>query len=140
MADDQVKFNLAVSLHSAIDETRSKLMPINNKNNLADLLESLQYWYQKTKRKITFEYVVFKGYNDTEKEIDALVTYCKKVPSKVNLITYNNIGDEEFQSADKNIIEQYVRTLEKNSIIAKVRKSRGDDIDAACGQLANKMD
>ncbi len=140
MANDEVKFNLAVSLHSAIDEIRSKLMPINDKNNLADLLASLQYWYQKTKRKITFEYVVFKGYNDTQNDINALVAYCKKVPSKVNLITYNNIGDEEFQSADGKIIQQYVKTLEANNIIAKVRKSRGDDIDAACGQLANKMD
>ena len=140
MADDGVKFNLAVSLHSAIDEVRSKLMPINNTNNLASLLDSLQYWYQKTKQKITFEYVVFKGFNDKQKDIDALVAYCKKVPSKVNLITYNNIGDEEFQSADSKIIEHYVKILEANDIIAKVRKSRGDDIDAACGQLANKMD
>ncbi len=140
MADDDVKFNLAVSLHSAINEVRSKLMPINDKSNLEDLLEALQYWYQKTKQKITFEYVVFKGFNDKKKDIDALVSYCKKVPSKVNLITYNNIGDAEYQSADGEIIEQYVQILEANNIIAKVRKSRGDDIDAACGQLANKME
>ncbi len=140
MADDDVKFNLAVSLHSAIDEVRSALMPINNKNNLEDLLDSLQYWYQKTKRKITFEYVVFKNYNDKLKDIDALVAYCKKIPSKVNLITYNTIGEEAFQTADKGVIHQYVKILEANAIIVNVRKSRGDDIDAACGQLANKMD
>ncbi len=140
MADDGVKFNLAVSLHSAINEVRSKLMPINDKSNLEDLLDALQYWYQKTKQKITFEYVVFKGFNDRKTDIDALVSYCKKVPSKVNLITYNNIGDAEYQSADGEIIEQYVQILEANNIIAKVRKSRGDDIDAACGQLANKME
>jgi len=140
MADDEVKFNLAVSLHSAIDEVRSALMPINEKNNLADLLESLQYWYNKTKRKITFEYVVFKNYNDKRKDIDALVDYCKKIPSKVNLITYNTIGEEEFQTADKRVIDQYVKILESKGIVANIRKSRGDDIDAACGQLANKMD
>lgn len=139
MADDEVKFNLAVSLHSAIDETRSKLMPINDKNNLASLLESLQYWYQKTKRKITFEYVVFKDYNDTQKDIDALINFCRKVPSKVNLITYNSIDGEDFQTAKKSVIDQYVTNLETNGIIAKIRKSRGDDIDAACGQLANKL-
>ncbi len=139
MADDEVKFNLAVSLHSAINEVRSTLMPINEKNNLEDLLEALQYWYQKTKKKITFEYVVFKNHNDKQKDIDALVNYCKKIPSKVNLITYNTIGEEEFKTADKEVIDQYVRVLEANNIIAKVRKSRGDDIDAACGQLANKI-
>ncbi len=139
MADDNVKFNLAVSLHSAIDEIRSRLMPINEKNNLADLLESLQYWYDKTKKQITFEYVVFKDHNDKQKDMDALVRYCKKVPSKVNLITYNTIGEEEFQTASKAVIDQYVRTLEKNGITAMIRRSRGDDIDAACGQLANKL-
>ncbi|MCF6350014.1 MAG: 23S rRNA (adenine(2503)-C(2))-methyltransferase RlmN [Flavobacteriaceae bacterium] len=139
MADDGVKFNLAVSLHAAINEIRSRLMPINDTNNLEDLLDSLQYWYEKTKRKITFEYVVFKEFNDTQKDINALVKYCKQIPSKVNLITYNNIGDEEYQAADRKIIEQYVKTLETNNIIVKVRRSRGDDIAAACGQLANKM-
>ena len=139
MADEEVKFNLAVSLHSAIDEVRSRLMPINDKNNLADLLESLQYWYEKTNRKITFEYVVFKDHNDKQKDIDALVSYCKKIPSKVNLITYNTIGEEEFQTADKSVVNQYVKVLESHGIVAVIRRSRGDDIDAACGQLANKL-
>jgi 23S rRNA (adenine2503-C2)-methyltransferase len=140
MADDNVKFNLAVSLHSAIDEIRSKLMPINEKNNLESLMDSLQYWYQKTKRKITFEYLVLKGYNDRPEDIKALVKYCKKIPSKVNIITYNAIEGEPFQPADKKIVDRYVKELEINNIIAKVRKSRGDDIDAACGQLANKLE
>ena len=140
MADEDVKFNLAVSLHSAIDEVRSKLMPINDTNNLASLLESLQYWYEKTKRKITFEYVVFKDHNDKQKDIDALVRYCKQIPSKVNLITYNTIGEEEFQTADKSVIDVYVKNLEFNGIIVNIRRSRGDDIDAACGQLANKLE
>ncbi len=140
MADEQVKFNLAVSLHSAIDEVRSKLMPINDKNNLASLLESLQYWYEKTQRRITFEYVVFKNHNDRQVDINALIDYCKKIPSKVNLITYNTIGEEEFQTADKQVIQKYVKHLEQNGIVVNIRRSRGDDIDAACGQLANKME
>lgn len=140
MADDEVKFNLAVSLHSAIDKVRSKLMPINDKNNLETLMESLQYWYQKTKRKITFEYLVLKDYNDRPEDIKALVRYCKKIPSKVNIIMYNAIEGEPFQPAKKEIVEQYVKELETNGITAKIRKSRGDDIDAACGQLANKLE
>lgn len=138
LADDEVKFNLAVSLHSAIDEVRSAMMPINEKSNLSELLESLQYWYVKTKKKITFEYVVWKGINDKKKDIDALVDYCKKIPSKVNLIEYNAIEEAGFQQADAKAIDYYVRTLEKNNITVNVRKSRGKDIDAACGQLANK--
>lgn len=138
MADDEVKFKLAVSLHSAIDEVRSSMMPINDSSNLAELLEALQYWYQRTKKKITFEYVVWKGVNDKQKDIDALVAYCKKVPSKVNLIEYNAIEEGGFEQAEPEVINQYVRELEKNNITVKIRKSRGQDIDAACGQLANK--
>lgn len=138
LADDEVKFNLAVSLHSAIDEVRSKMMPINEKSNLAELLDSLQYWYAKTQKRVTFEYVVWKGINDKKKDIEALVNYCKKIPSKVNLIEYNAIDGDGFQQADAKAIEYYVRELERNNIIVNVRRSRGKDIDAACGQLANK--
>ncbi len=138
LADDEVKFNLAVSLHSAIDEVRSKMMPINDKSTLADLLQSLQYWYAKTNRMITFEYVVWKGINDKKKDIDALVTYCKKVPSKVNLIEYNAIEEDGFVQADEAAVAYYQRELERNNITVNIRHSRGKDIDAACGQLANK--
>ncbi|MCK0130461.1 23S rRNA (adenine(2503)-C(2))-methyltransferase RlmN [Flavobacteriaceae bacterium F08102] len=138
LADDGVKFNLAVSLHSAIDEVRSKLMPINEKSNLAELLASLQYWYEKTNKIITFEYVVWEGINDTKKDAVALVKFCKKVPSKVNLIEYNAIDDGEFQQANPEAIQMYVNTLEAHNIVVNVRRSRGKDIDAACGQLANK--
>ncbi len=138
LADDEVKFNLAVSLHSAIDEIRSKMMPINEKSNLAELLESLQYWYAKTGRRITFEYVVWKSINDKKKDAEALAEYCKKVPSKVNLIEYNAIDDGEFQQANPEAIDLYIRILEANGIVVNVRRSRGKDIDAACGQLANK--
>ena len=138
LADENLKVNLALSLHSAIEETRNNIMPFSSKFSLNDIKESLNYWYSKTKRKITFEYIVWKGINDTKKDIDSLVSYCKSIPSKVNIIEYNSIGDEDFKSANNNIIEQYKRALEKNKITVTIRRSRGKDIDAACGQLANK--
>jgi 23S rRNA (adenine2503-C2)-methyltransferase len=138
MADDGVKFNLAVSLHDAINETRSAIMPINETNPLEELAEALKYWYKKTKRKVTYEYVVWKGINDTPEHVQALAKFCKHIPCKVNLIEYNPIDDGEFQQALPEAIQLYQTTLERNGIIARIRKSRGKDIDAACGQLANK--
>ncbi len=138
MADDDVKFKLAVSLHSAIDEVRTSIMPFNETFPLTDLRESLVYWYAKTKNRITYEYVVWNGINDKKKDVDALIEFCKFAPSKVNLIEYNPIDDGEFQQADVQAIDMYVRMLEKNNITVTVRRSRGKDIDAACGQLANK--
>ena len=138
MADEEVKFNLAVSLHSAIDEVRTKIMPFNEHFPLKDLRESLEYWYAKTGKQITYEYVVWKDINDRTEDIDALVKFCKYVPSKVNLIEYNPIDDGEFQQAPDAAINAYVNALERNNITVTVRRSRGKDIDAACGQLANK--
>ncbi|NJN41985.1 MAG: 23S rRNA (adenine(2503)-C(2))-methyltransferase RlmN [Flammeovirgaceae bacterium] len=138
LADDKVKFNLAVSLHSAINKTRSSLMPINEKNSLEELSEALEYWYSKTKKKVTYEYVVWKGINDTRTDAEALLEFCKKVPSKVNLIEYNAIGDENFQQAEEEVLDMYKDVLEKHGITTRIRKSRGKDIDAACGQLANR--
>jgi len=138
MADDDVKFNLAVSLHSAIDEVRTSIMPFNATFPLKGLKESLEYWYAKTKRKISYEYVVWNGINDSKKDIDALVDFCKHVPCKVNIIEYNPIDDGQFQQASKAAIDNYINALEKNRIVVNVRRSRGKDIDAACGQLANK--
>ena len=138
MADDKVKFKLAVSLHSATNETRNSIMPFNEKMDLKKLLDSLIYWYNKTKSIITYEYVIWKGINDSEKDIEALINFCKKAPSKVNLIQYNSINDTNFVQASDSVINEYVRRLEKNKISVTIRKSRGQDIDAACGQLANK--
>ena len=138
LADDEVKFKLAVSLHSAIDEIRSRIMPFSANFPLSELRESLEYWYHKTKSKITYEYVVWKGINDNKESVDALVKFCKYVPCKVNLIEYNPIDDEEFQQASDESINAYINALAANDIVAKVRRSRGKDIDAACGQLANK--
>ncbi len=138
MADDEVKFKLAVSLHSAVEEIRNEIMPFTKNFPLTDLRESLEYWYRKTKSKVTYEYVVWKGINDDKKSIDALVKFCKYVPCKVNLIEYNPIDDGMFQQASEEATNAYITALEKNNIVAKVRRSRGKDIDAACGQLANK--
>ena len=138
LADDEVKFKLAVSLHSAIDEIRSRIMPFSANFPLSELRESLEYWYHKTKSKITYEYVVWKGINDNKASVDALVKFCKYVPCKVNLIEYNPIDDGEFQQASEESINEYIKALAANDIVAKVRRSRGKDIDAACGQLANK--
>lgn len=138
MADDNPKFNLAVSLHAALNETRSSIMPINDTNSLEELADALQYWYQKTKSKVTYEYVVWKGVNDSPEHAQALLKFAKIVPSKVNLIEYNPIDEGEFQQADEAVLDMYMHLLESNGITTRIRKSRGKDIDAACGQLANK--
>ncbi|MBT8259705.1 MAG: 23S rRNA (adenine(2503)-C(2))-methyltransferase RlmN [Bacteroidia bacterium] len=138
MADDDVKFNLAVSLHSAIDKVRTSIMPFNETFPLEELREAIVHWYAKTKRRVTYEYVVWEGVNDRQKDIDALVKFCKHVPCKVNLIEYNPIDDGDFKQASQDIINNYIQKLERNRIVVNVRRSRGKDIDAACGQLANK--
>ncbi len=138
MADDGVKFKLAVSLHSAIDEVRTSIMPFNATFPLSDLRDALIYWYEKTKNRITYEYVVWEGINDKRKDVDALVQFCKFAPSKVNIIEYNPIDDGQFQQANVAAIDMYQKVLEDNNITVTVRRSRGKDIDAACGQLANK--
>lgn len=138
MADDEVKFKLAVSLHCAVEEIRNQIMPFSKNFPLTELRDALQYWYRKTKSKVTYEYVVWKGINDNKTAIDALVKFCKQVPCKVNLIEYNPIDDGAFQQASPESVDAYIKALEANGIVAKVRRSRGKDIDAACGQLANK--
>ena len=138
MADDGVQFNLAVSLHTAIQETREQIMPFAKNFPLVDLLDSLKYWHDKTGKIVTYEYVVWEGINDNMEHIRALVDFCKQVPSKVNLIEYNAIGEDAFRQARPEIINQYMEFLSASHITATVRRSRGKDIDAACGQLANK--
>ena len=138
MADENVKFKLAVSLHSAVDSIRTSIMPFNEKMNLFELKLALKYWYKKTKKIITYEYIVWKGINDTIEDANALVDFCKFAPSKVNLIQYNSIDDNKFSQASKENIDLYQRILEENNINVTIRRSRGQDIDAACGQLANK--
>jgi len=138
MADDNIKFNLAISLHSAIESTRNEIMPFSKSFPLIQLIKSLEYWYKKTKRKVTFEYLIWKGINDNFEHINALVKICKRVPSKVNLIEYNSIDDPRFSKADELWVNNYLIVLKENKVSASVRRSRGKDIQAACGQLANK--
>lgn len=139
MADDGVRFNLAVSLHSAVPSTRSSIMPINDTNSLDELADALKYWYRLTRSKVTYEYVVWKGINDREEDVQALLRFSQHIPCKVNLIEYNPVDDGKFEQADPAIINRYIDVLEHHGITTRVRRSRGKDIDAACGQLANKF-
>ena len=138
MADDNVKLNLAISLHTALEKTRNKVMPFSKSFPIKELVDSLEYWYKKIKRKITFEYLIWKEINDDFEHINALVSICKRIPSKVNIIEYNDTDNSMFRNADDKWINNYVTTLKENRIPVSVRRSRGKDIDAACGQLANK--
>lgn len=138
LADDEVKFNLALSLHAADNEKRSALMPINDSNSIEELVSALNYFYTKTKNRITFEYILFDGLNETEKDAALLVQLCKKTHAKVNIIEYNKIDEADFQKSKEAQREKFISILERESVVAKVRRSRGKDIDAACGQLANK--
>ena len=138
MADEEVKFKLAVSLHSAIDEVRTSIMPFNRNLPLSELRSALEYWYQKTRSRITYEYVIWKGINDNDEAINALIKFSRFAPSKVNIIEYNPIDDGDFQQADPAILNRYKTKLEEADITVTIRHSRGKDIDAACGQLANK--
>jgi 23S rRNA (adenine2503-C2)-methyltransferase len=138
LADEELKVKLAVSLHSAIEEKRNQIMPFSAKFPLTEIMESLQHWYRKTRSEITFEYCVWKNINDKDEDIKALIKFCKKVPSKVNIIQYNPVGEGKYDEKNVEAEEKYVYELEKAGITVVIRKSRGSDIDAACGQLANK--
>lgn len=138
LADEDLNVKLAVSLHSAIDSIRTQIMPFNAQLNLKELRTALEYWYSVTKSRITYEYVVWEGINDTSADIQALINFCKFAPAKINLIEYNPIDDGTFVQAPEAVVEAYVHALEKHGITVTVRRSRGLDIDAACGQLANK--
>ncbi|MBC2838959.1 23S rRNA (adenine(2503)-C(2))-methyltransferase RlmN [Robiginitalea sp. SC105] len=138
MADEGPRFNLAVSLHSAIDRTRSSIMPFNETFPLADLREAIAYWYSQTGSRVTYEYVVWEGINDQPEDVAALLEFCRAAPCKVNLIEYNPIGDDGFRQAPEPALNAYIDALENAGITVTVRRSRGKDIDAACGQLANK--
>lgn len=138
LGDDQVKFNLALSLHAANDEKRNKIMDINETNNLAILADALKYFHEKTGTRVTFEYIIFKDFNDSLKDARELADYCKNLPVKINIIEYNPIDDGEYQQASPERVDAFARFLESRNLIVNVRRSRGKDIDAACGQLANK--
>lgn len=139
LGDDQVRFNLALSLHSANNKKRSAIMPINDSNSLEDLIESINYFYDKTNTRVTLEYCVINDINDDPLEAEELIAFARQIKCKVNLIEYNPIDLAEFKSSSTEKIQRFADYLEYNRVIVNIRRSRGKDIDAACGQLANKV-
>lgn len=138
LADDGVKFNLALSLHAADDEKRNDIMPINEQNNLAALMEALEYFYNQTGNRISYEYIAFQNFNDNIEDAKNLLKLCKRFPVRVNIIEYNPIDGAPFLKATEHKIDAFAQYLRDHNVMVTVRRSRGKDIDAACGQLANK--
>ncbi len=138
LADDDAKFNLALSLHAANDAKRDRIMPINEQNTLTELKDALRYYTRTTRKPITFEYILLRGFNDSLQDAQELVRYASDVHAKVNLIEYNPIDGGEFGRTESRDAEAFQQYLDRKGIIARIRRSRGRDIDAACGQLANK--
>lgn len=138
LADDEVKFNLALSLHAADDLKRSEIMPINDSNNLEVLMDALTYFYEKTGNRITYEYIAFQNFNEGLEDAKNLARLCRNFPVRVNIIEYNPIDNAPFEKAAAHRIDDFAVHLRKHRIAVTVRRSRGRDIDAACGQLANK--
>jgi 23S rRNA (adenine2503-C2)-methyltransferase len=139
LGDDKVKFKLALSLHAATDAKRHQIMPINDTNNIKALIEALNYFYKQTGNEITFEYILFKNFNDSLKDADELIKVYRQVPADlVNIIEYNPIDQADFQKPDEETVQQFMDYLQRHRVNARLRRSRGKDIDAACGQLANK--
>ncbi|MBK7383569.1 MAG: 23S rRNA (adenine(2503)-C(2))-methyltransferase RlmN [Flavobacteriales bacterium] len=138
LADDGARFNLALSLHATTDAKRDRIMPINEENSLAELKDALRYYTRVSRRDVTFEYILLRGFNDSMQDAQELVRYASDVHAKVNLIEYNPIDDGGFGRTDTKDAEAFQQHLERKGIITRIRRSRGRDIDAACGQLANK--
>ncbi len=138
LGDDEVKFNLALSLHAANDEKRNQIMPINESNTLEALRDALKYYFAKTKNAVTYEYIVFYNFNDTLKDAEELYRFTKHVPSKVNIIEYNPIAEADFKNTEADRLDIFAEYLRKKGVNVHLRRSRGKDIDAACGQLANR--
>lgn len=138
LGDDEVRFRLALSLHAADDKKRSSIMPINDQNNLETLMEALAYFHEKTHGRISFEYILFQKFNDGVEDARKLVQLAKRVSARINLIEFNPIGDSHFRKSSADRMQFFCDYLNNHGITATIRHSRGKDIDAACGQLANK--
>ncbi len=138
LADDGARFNLALSLHAADDAKRNQIMPINEQNNLSILLDALEYFWRKTRNRISYEYIAFAGFNDSLEDACKLARLCGRFPVRVNIIEYNPVAGVPFHKSPETQIDAFARQLRQRGIMVTVRRSRGKDIDAACGQLANK--
>lgn len=139
LGDDQVKFKLALSLHAPNDAKRNEIMPINETNNIKVLTEALNYFYKKTGNEITLEYILFKNLNDSAKDAEELTKVYRQIPADlINIIEYNSIDAFKFTKPDEEDTQTFMNILAANKVNARLRRSRGKDIDAACGQLANK--
>lgn len=136
LADEEIGINLAVSLHAADDDKRDSIMPINESLNLEKLEEAVKYWFIKTEKPLTYEYLLFDEFNDSPADAKKLVRIARWVPSKVNIIMYNNVAGVTLQRAREDRLNRFMKTLADQNVTATVRRSRGDDIDAGCGQLA----
>ena len=139
LADDQVRFHLAISLHTASNTKRDLLMPLNKKINLTDLKSAVQYFYKKTGNRVTYEYILFKDLNDSIEDAQKLTQFTKAIPCKINLIEYNPVENLPYMKSSKKVTESFIKYLEERNIIVNLRKSKGKDINAACGQLVNKL-
>jgi len=135
LGNDHVKFNLAVSLHSADDKKRSSIMPVNKTNNIDSLIDSLKYYYSKTNNRITIEYSLIKNLNDSIPDAKDLVTFCRNFPCKINIIDLNPVKGSKYTAASAERKKRFTEYLIKNKLIVNERRSRGQDIKAACGQL-----
>ncbi len=139
LGDDGVRFNLALSLHASNDIKRNEIMDINETNNIKSLTEALNYFYAKTKSAITLEYVLLNGVNDSLQDAKELAEIYKRIPvHTINVIEYNTVDGIAFTKSDENNTEAFVKYLSGRKVNVHIRRSRGKDIDAACGQLANK--
>ena len=139
LGDDMVKFNLAISLHSANDEKRSSLMILNDSVPLQELRDAIRYFYDKTDSRITYEYILFKEVNDSVEDAKELAKFCKVSPCKINLIQYNKVDGMDYEKSSNKSTENFISYLEEKHLIVNLRKSKGKDINAACGQLVNKL-
>jgi 23S rRNA (adenine2503-C2)-methyltransferase len=139
-ADEPEQFSLAISLHGATDEVRGKIMPVNKKYPLAELTAALDYYQNKRGRFITFEYILIAGVNDSPEQARPLGELAKRLKAKVNLIPYNTVEDLPWRRPDEATCEKFLSLLRQQKVVCTLRREKGHDIDAACGQLRLKTE
>ena len=140
LADMQPKFNLAISLHSAIDQVRTSIMPVNKSNPLKELIKALKYYHKQTKQRITFEYLMLANINDSIKDAQALAKFTRNFPSKINLIEYNPTPMSIYKRSSTQKVQEFMNYLKKRNLVVTLRRSKGSDIAAACGQLVKQTE